>query len=114
MRTLRFAILPLVLSSAHCPRLPRCSQRLLEEFNATGQVPPGHTDAQLWDAKRLVDSAIHPQTGERILMPFRMSGFVPFGVPTVLGMLLPSTAASTALTVFWQTGREHNKQSTLS
>ena len=26
---------------------------------------------------------IHPDTGEKVFMPFRMSGFVPFGTFTV-------------------------------
>ena len=26
---------------------------------------------------------IHPDTGEEIFMPFRMSGFIPFGAPIV-------------------------------
>jgi len=33
-------------------------------------------------------------------MPFRMSGFVPFGTPIVVGMLLPTTSLPTIF--FWQ------------
>jgi len=40
-------------------------------------------------------------------MPFRMSGFVPFGTPIVVGMLLPNQ--SLARTLFWQwANQSHN------
>ncbi|XP_048249379.1 sideroflexin-5-like isoform X3 [Haliotis rufescens] len=52
-------------------------------------------------------SMIHPDTGEKILMPFRMSGFVPFGAPIVVGLLLPNP--SMFQTVFWQwINQSHN------
>jgi len=31
----------------------------------------------------LFQSIIHPDTGDKIPMPFRMSGYVPFGTPIV-------------------------------
>ena len=40
-------------------------------------------------------------------MPFRMSGFVPFGTPIVVGLLLPSQTL--ASTTFWQwLNQSHN------
>lgn len=50
---------------------------------------------------------LHPDTGEKILMPFRMSGYVPFGVPMVVGILLPNPGWATI--VFWQwINQSHN------
>ena len=61
---------------------------------ASGQA----TDTELWAAKKLVDATIHPDTGELIPMPFRMSGFVPFNGPICLGALL---ATSPGGIFFW-------------
>ena len=38
----------------------------------------------------MVDSTLHPDTGEAILLPFRMSCFVPTNMILVLGMLTPN------------------------
>lgn len=35
----------------------------------------------MWNAQTLVQSAVHPDTGEIIPKPFRMSGYVPFNLP---------------------------------
>uniref|UniRef100_A0A8C8M5Y4 Sideroflexin 5 n=1 Tax=Oncorhynchus tshawytscha TaxID=74940 RepID=A0A8C8M5Y4_ONCTS len=51
-------------------RLRECV-KLLDDFQH-GTLPPGVTDLQ---------AIIHPDTGEKIFMPFRMSGYVPFGTP---------------------------------
>uniref|UniRef100_A0A8C7DXD4 Sideroflexin 5b n=1 Tax=Oncorhynchus kisutch TaxID=8019 RepID=A0A8C7DXD4_ONCKI len=50
---------------------------------------------------------IHPDTGEKIFMPFRMSGYVPFGTPIVVGLLLPNQTVVS--TIFWQwLNQSHN------
>lgn len=55
----------------------------------------------------LFQAIIHPDTGEKILMPFRMSGYVPFGTPMVVGMLLPNQTIFS--TIFWQwLNQSHN------
>jgi hypothetical protein len=36
-------------------------------------------DDQWWLAQKIVRNALHPDTGEVVPMPFRCSGFVPFG-----------------------------------
>lgn len=65
------------------------------------------TDEELWKAQKTKQAIIHPDTGEKILMPFRMSGFVPFGTPMVVGMLLPNQTILS--TVFWQwLNQSHN------
>lgn len=38
----------------------------------------------------VVDSTIHPDTGEPVFLPFRMSCFVPTNMILVAGMLLPN------------------------
>ncbi|XP_027857419.1 sideroflexin-5a isoform X1 [Xiphophorus couchianus] len=86
-------------------RLQDCI-KLLDGFKQ-GTLPPGVTDAELWEAQKIKQAIIHPDTGEKILMPFRMSGFVPFGTPVVVGLLLPNQ--TTASTIFWQwLNQSHN------
>ncbi|PWY98355.1 tricarboxylate carrier [Testicularia cyperi] len=53
-----------------------------------------------WRARQLVDSSVHPDTGEVITLPFRMSAFVPTNLLVVAGMLMPNP--SLAGIVFWQ------------
>ena len=48
-----------------------------------GTLSPSVTVEQLWAAQKIKQAIIHPDTGEKILMPFRMSGYVPFGTPIV-------------------------------
>uniref|UniRef100_A0A671W3A6 Sideroflexin 5a n=1 Tax=Sparus aurata TaxID=8175 RepID=A0A671W3A6_SPAAU len=73
------------------------SVELLRRFKQ-GTLPAGVTDAQ---------AIIHPDTGEKILMPFRMSGFIPFGTPVVVGLLLPNQTLVS--TIFWQwLNQSHN------
>lgn len=48
-----------------------------------------HMTPELWQAKKLVDSTIHPDTGETILLPFRMSAFVLSNLVVTAGMLQP-------------------------
>ncbi|MEQ2264743.1 Sideroflexin-5 [Xenotaenia resolanae] len=86
-------------------RLQECV-KLLDSFKQ-GTLPPGVTDAELWQAQKIKQAIIHPDTGETILMPFRMSGFVPFGTPVVVGLLLPNQTM--ASTIFWQwLNQSHN------
>ncbi|TKS87242.1 Sideroflexin-5 [Collichthys lucidus] len=82
------------------------SVKLLERFKQ-GTLPAGVTDAQLWQAQKIKQAIIHPDTGEKIFMPFRMSGFIPFGTPVVVGLLLPNQTL--ASTIFWQwLNQSHN------
>ncbi|XP_031654282.1 sideroflexin-5 isoform X2 [Oncorhynchus kisutch] len=54
-----------------------------------------------------MQAIIHPDTGEKIFMPFRMSGYVPFGTPIVVGLLLPNQTVVS--TIFWQwLNQSHN------
>jgi len=54
----------------------------------------------LWNAKKIVDSTVHPDTGEPVFLPFRMSAFVPTNLVVVAGMLIPNPSIKTI--VFWQ------------
>jgi hypothetical protein len=41
------------------------------------------SNRDLWLAHKTLTAVLHPDTGEHILPPFRMSGYVPFGWVTV-------------------------------
>eukprot|EP00058_Branchiostoma_floridae_P023461 XP_002608951.1 hypothetical protein BRAFLDRAFT_116212 [Branchiostoma floridae] len=75
------------------------ASQLLEDYR-NGTLPEGVTNKQLWEAQKIKTAILHPDTGEKIFMPFRMSGFVPFGTPIVVGLLLPNQTMVT--TIFWQ------------
>jgi sideroflexin-5 len=49
-------------------------QELLEAYKKLGKLPAGKTDDDLWWAKKVRDSMVHPDSGEVIPRPFRMSG----------------------------------------
>ena len=75
------------------------SATIMAQYSANS-LPTGTTADTLWLAKKVYDSAIHPDTEETILQPFRMSGFALYGTPIVVGMLLPNPTI--AATIFWQ------------
>jgi len=45
---------------------------------------------ELWQAKKIVDSTLHPDTGEKVILPFRMSSFVLSNLIVTAGMLTPN------------------------
>lgn len=49
---------------------------------------------QLWHAKKVVDSTLHPDTGEAVFLPFRMSCFVLSNLVVTAGMLTPGLGVS--------------------
>lgn len=49
---------------------------------------------ELWEAKRIVDSAVHPDTGEIVPRPFRMSGFLPFNGPICIGQIVSQSTGA--------------------
>lgn len=54
----------------------------------------------LWHHKRVLDLTVHPETGETIFLPFRMSSCVLSNLVVTAGMLTPGLG--TAGTVLWQ------------
>jgi len=58
----------------------------------------GTADRALWEARRIVESAVHPDTGDWIPRPFRMSGYVPFNGPVCVAMV---ASQSTPALLFW-------------
>ncbi|MCJ1361991.1 hypothetical protein MMC16_001092 [Acarospora aff. strigata] len=54
----------------------------------------------LWHAKKVVDSTLHPDTGEPVFLPFRMSCFVICNLVVTAGMLTPGM--KTTGTLLWQ------------
>lgn len=52
----------------------------------------------LWESRRIVESALHPDTGEVIPRPFRMSGYVPYNGPICVSMV---ASTSTIPLLFW-------------
>ncbi|KAI5864547.1 Tricarboxylate/iron carrier [Durotheca rogersii] len=55
---------------------------------------------ELWKAKKIVDSTLHPDTGEPVLLPFRMSCFALSNLVVTAGMLTPGLG--TTGTILWQ------------
>ncbi|KAJ5234414.1 uncharacterized protein N7469_003582 [Penicillium citrinum] len=49
---------------------------------------------ELWQAKKIVDSTLHPDTGNPVLLPFRMSCYVFSNLVVTAGMLIPGMKAS--------------------
>ncbi|KAI1810714.1 sideroflexin-5 [Poronia punctata] len=59
---------------------------------------------ELWKAKKIVDSTLHPDTGKPVLLPFRMSCFALSNLVVTAGMLTPGL--SNVGTVLWQIGNQ--------
>ena len=74
-------------------------QGLLAEFKTRGSLPAGKTDADMWEAQRIVDAVVHGPTGEVMFIPGRMSMFVPMNLPATAGMIM---ARSTPAILFFQ------------
>ncbi|KAL3826744.1 hypothetical protein ACHAXA_009353 [Cyclostephanos tholiformis] len=64
----------------------------------TGGITVAEMNRRLWEAQRVASSALHPDTGEIIPRPFRMSGYVPFNGPICVAMV---ASQSTSALLFW-------------
>eukprot|EP01062_Namystynia_karyoxenos_P029814 TRINITY_DN22336_c0_g1_i1.p2 TRINITY_DN22336_c0_g1~~TRINITY_DN22336_c0_g1_i1.p2 ORF type:complete len:361 (+),score=130.41 TRINITY_DN22336_c0_g1_i1:80-1084(+) len=76
--------------------LSRC-RRMLDEFKS-GKATAGA--AELWRARRTLEATLHPDTGEKVFLPFRACAFVPANVPIAAGMLLSAPTVPNA--ILWQ------------
>lgn len=77
----------------------------LKEFEKLGSKC-GISDSDLWHYRKLKDSAVHPDTGELIPRPFRMSGYMPFNGPICVGLVM---ATKTPWILFGQwANQSHN------
>lgn len=97
-------------SGRFCKMLLACDPRLLlytddqvcdcQEMLKNYQSYAGQEgmDRSLWEAKRITEAALHPDTGETIPRPFRMSGYVPFNGPVAVAMV---ASTSTVPLLFW-------------
>ncbi|PVH16385.1 uncharacterized protein CXQ87_004261 [Candidozyma duobushaemuli] len=65
----------------------------------TGKLTP-----DFWRSKKVLDSALHPDTGETVFLPFRMSSCVLSNLVVTAGMLTPGLG--TMGTVFWQVANQ--------
>lgn len=54
---------------------------------------------ELWQAKKIVDSTLHPDTGNPVLLPFRMSCYVFSNLVVTAGMLIPGMKASKSVLI---------------
>lgn len=73
------------------------SRELVSKYKA-GEIPT--MTPELWRAKKVCDSTLHPDTQEPVLLPFRMSAFVLTNLVVTAGMLTPGLG--TTGTLLWQ------------
>jgi len=68
-----------------CQRVVEGHAKHLEE--RPDGVSATEASRQIWEAQRVASSALHPDTGEFIPRPFRMSGYVPYNGPICVAMV---------------------------
>ncbi|KAL1925593.1 uncharacterized protein VTP21DRAFT_476 [Calcarisporiella thermophila] len=74
------------------------AKQLMDDYRAGRAVRA--SEDELWKAKKIVDSTLHPDTGKPIFLPWRMSSFVPTNMLILFGMLLPNPSIKSI--IFWQ------------
>ncbi|KAK3905090.1 Tricarboxylate/iron carrier [Staphylotrichum tortipilum] len=83
------------------------SAGLEQARNALISYKQGHLPSMtpdLWRAKKIVDSTLHPDTGEPVFLPFRMSCFVLSNLVVTAGMLTPGLGNRG--TIAWQVANQ--------
>jgi hypothetical protein len=78
-----------------------------QQHNTTGQTTQKQRDDRsLWEAHRVVQAALHPDTNEWIPRPFRVAGFIPCNTPISVLMI---AAPTTTHLLFWAwVNQSHN------
>eukprot|EP01083_Nonionella_stella_P225018 800440_1 len=66
-------------------QLTECKKLLQDYKNNKFTTIDTTLNTKLWDARLRTDAIIHPQTNEKIFLPFRMSCFVPMNLPIAVG-----------------------------
>ena len=75
------------------------AKQIVSDYKA-GKEDKTLTEDEIWAAKELCDSAFHPQTGEKLFLPGRMSFQVP-GNMVITGCMMTFYKSIPAV-VFWQ------------
>jgi len=80
----------------------RCKAMVDDYEHHINNLPAGVNETEmnrkLWEAQRVSSAALHPDTGDTIPHPFRMSGYVPFNGPICVAMV---ASQSTSALLFW-------------
>lgn len=80
----------------------RCKEMVLNHETLLANLPQGVSKQEmnhsLWEALRISSSSLHPDTGDTIPQPFRMSGYVPYNGPICVAMV---ASTSTPTLLFW-------------
>ena len=72
--------------------------QILDDYEHNPSRVEGLSEEELWSARKLKESAIHPDTGEIVPLPFRMAGYVPFNGPICVAMM---ASTGTVPLLFW-------------
>ena len=76
------------------------AQRILQEYKSTG-VKCGN-DEDMWRYRQIVDSSIHPASGEEIFPLVRVSAIAPVNIPIVFAMIAcPASNVPGTLFLHW-------------
>jgi len=76
------------------------ARKVVTDYKRDGKLPDQMTEEQLWNAKKLYDSAFHPQNGQKLFLFGRMSFQVP-GNMLIVGCML-TWYKTTPAVIFWQ------------
>lgn len=79
------------------------AKKIVTDYKA-GKEDSKLSEDDIWAAKELYDSAYHPQTGEKLFLPGRMSFQVP-GNMTITGCMMTFYRTTPAV-MFWQTANQ--------
>ena len=85
----------------HCLSMTKNYKEYYTNYNNSSTSTTNHNtniDRRLWQAQRIAEAALHPETEEWIPRPCRMSGYLPFNGPICVAMILAPTTASL---LFW-------------